>query len=86
MGDVRGKGFLIGIELVKDKRTREPFPPGLGVGRRVVRAAMERNFLCRASGDVITLFPALVAGPQEVQAMVNETKLAIDEVLRDLDR
>jgi putrescine---pyruvate transaminase len=86
VGDVRGKGFLVGIELVQDKRTRESFPAEWGVGRRVVRAAMQRGFLCRASGDVITLFPALVATQEEVKSMVDQTTLAIDEVLRDVSR
>lgn len=84
VGDVRGKGMLMGIELVRDTVTREPFPAAWGVGKKVVQAAMDQNFMCRASGDIITLFPALVSTRAEVEDMVTATKRAIDEVLSDL--
>ncbi|MEA2228192.1 MAG: hypothetical protein QOF04_1822, partial [Solirubrobacteraceae bacterium] len=73
VGDVRGKGFLIAIEIVKDKETKEPFEASAGVGRRVVGEAMKQHFMCRSArdvvsqsggmqvGDIITLFPSLVA-------------------------
>ncbi len=84
VGDVRGQGFLIGIELVQDKATREPFPSSLGVGRRVMDQAMSEFFMLRASGDVITLFPALVTTQQDAEQMVSATRRAIDEVLDEL--
>ena len=84
VGDVRGQGFLIGIELVQDKATREPFPSSLGVGRRVMDHAMSEFFMLRASGDVITLFPALVTTQQDAEQMVSATRRAIDEVLDEL--
>jgi putrescine aminotransferase len=85
VGDVRGKGFLIGIELVKDKATREAFPAGLKLGGRITQTAMDNGFMVRATGDVITLFPALVASRSECEAMVEQTVRAITEVLRDVD-
>jgi putrescine aminotransferase len=84
VGDVRGKGFLIGIELVADKATREPFAPELKVGGRIVQAAMDNGFMVRASGDVITLFPAIVATRPECEAMVEQTIKAITQVLDEL--
>jgi putrescine---pyruvate transaminase len=85
VGDVRGKGFLIGIELVANKETRAPFPAEKQVGKRVVQTAMRNGFMCRATGDVITLFPALVSGRADVEAMVEQTEIAITEGLRDVE-
>lgn len=81
VGDVRGKGFAIGIELVANKETREPFQPDLQIGSRVVEVAMRNRFMCRSRDDVVTLFPALVSTHAEVAAMVEQTTRAIDEVL-----
>lgn len=91
VGDVRGRGFLIGIEIVKDKATREPFPAGDGIGRKVVAAARKRGFLCRSArdvvsqgggleiGDIITLFPAFVANQAEIEQMIAITQESIIE-------
>jgi adenosylmethionine-8-amino-7-oxononanoate aminotransferase len=84
VGDVRGKGFLIGIELVRDRETREPFPASMGVGGKVVQAGMKNNFMIRATGDVITLFPALIATRTDVAEMVGGTIKAIEEALSEL--
>lgn len=84
VGDVRGKGFLIGIELVQDASTKEPFAPGLGVGRKVMDRAMQNYFMLRATGDVVTLFPALVTTRADAEEMVAATCRAIDEVLDEL--
>ncbi len=84
VGDVRGKGLLIGIELVQDASTRAPFARDLVVGRKVMDRAMQNHFMLRASGDVITLFPALVTTSAEAAAMVTATCRAIDEVLGEL--
>lgn len=84
VGDVRGKGFLIGIELVQDAATKKPFSKSLGVGRRVMNRAMDQDFMLRATGDVVTLFPALVTTQQDGEAMVDATCRAIDEVLGEL--
>ncbi|MFH5823529.1 aspartate aminotransferase family protein [Georgenia sp. AZ-5] len=91
VGDVRGKGFLIGIELVEDKATRKPFPAEAGIGRGVVAAAMKEKFMLRSArdvvaqsggfeiGDIITLFPSFIATEDEVDEMIRITKQAITE-------
>ena len=85
VGDVRGKGFLIGIELVKDKKTREAFPSELGLGSKIVNAGMKNHFMLRATADVITLFPALVAQHADVEKMYEGVTRAIEEVCNELD-
>lgn len=84
VGDVRGKGFLIGIELVKDKPTREPFPAALGLGGRVVSIGLANNFMVRATGDVVTLFPALIASAADVAEMFEAVTKTIEEAIGEL--
>jgi 4-aminobutyrate aminotransferase len=58
VGDVRGLGLMIGIELVKDRQTRERFPE---LRNRVVREAFERGLLILGAGpNTIRLCPPLV--------------------------
>lgn len=81
VGDVRGKGMLIGIELVQDAGTRTPFPKEAAIGRKVMDRAMQHRFMLRATGDVVTLFPALITTQAEAELMVAATCRAIEEVL-----
>jgi adenosylmethionine---8-amino-7-oxononanoate aminotransferase len=59
VGDVRQTGLIAGIELVRDRATREPFPPALQIGARVCRAAREQGVLLRPLRDVIVVMPPL---------------------------
>ena len=75
MGDVRGAGFFYGIELVKDKATRETFTDD--EAERLLRgflskALFESGLYCRADdrGDpVVQLAPALTCGQKEFDEM-----------------
>jgi adenosylmethionine-8-amino-7-oxononanoate aminotransferase len=60
VGDVRQKGFMVGIELVKDKKTRKPFDPKRRVGAEVCARIRRRGVILRPLGDVIVLMPPLV--------------------------
>jgi 4-aminobutyrate aminotransferase len=58
IGDVRGRGLMVGMEMVKDRRTREPNPEA---SRRVVDTAFQRGLLLLGCGkSVIRLAPPLV--------------------------
>ena len=59
VGEVRCRGMMAGIELVRNCSTREPFPVSWGVGRAVCRRALAAGVLIRPLGDVIVLMPPL---------------------------
>ena len=59
VGDVRQKGLMAGIELVRDRRTREPFPAKERMGARACRLAREQGVLLRPLGDVVVVMPPL---------------------------
>ncbi|MFH0795787.1 MAG: aspartate aminotransferase family protein [Candidatus Omnitrophota bacterium] len=57
IGDVRGKGLLLAIELVKDKNTKEPFPEA---GRMVYKKAFSKGLAWIPAENILRLAPALI--------------------------
>jgi adenosylmethionine-8-amino-7-oxononanoate aminotransferase len=78
VGDVRGKGLMCGFELVKDKATKEPFPPASKVSLRFQDEAMRRGlvlFQCTGcvegtSGDMVLVTPPLIITTEQVDEMI----------------
>jgi 4-aminobutyrate aminotransferase len=69
VGDVRGRGLMIGIELVKDQQTREAAPL---LRDRVVDLAFERGLLILGCGEnTIRLAPPLIVKPQEADVAMD---------------
>jgi 4-aminobutyrate--pyruvate transaminase len=61
---------MAAVELVRERRSREPFPAALGIGAKVRAAALERGVILRASGDVIAICPPLVVTEKEIDRLV----------------
>jgi adenosylmethionine-8-amino-7-oxononanoate aminotransferase len=84
VGDVRGIGLMIGIELVADRSTRAPFPRSQQVTERVVAAAKEGGLLLYSSvghvdldGDLLMLGPPFTISDAECGLVVERTAAAI---------
>lgn len=77
VGDVRGRGFMAGIEIVKDQRTKEPFPAKLKVNRMIESLAQEAGllvypgsgFIDGSLGDHIMIAPPFVITPEEMDEL-----------------
>jgi len=90
VGNVRGAGFFYGIELVKDKETRESFDDE--ESERLLRgylsgALFEAGLICRADdrGDpVVQLSPPLICGPEEIEFMTSTLREVLTEAWRRL--
>lgn len=94
VGDIRGLGLLAGIELVRDRATREPFPAQLGVAKRFGRIALRHGLVVYPSGgmiegghgDVICLFPPLIFQRSHVDQTVDLLKRTLMDIRREVDR
>lgn len=87
VGDVRGLGMLLGIELVSDPNTKKPYARSEKVTERVLQAGRERGILLYSStghvdgdGDLIVLGPPLGLTAEERALVVERTADAIDAV------
>jgi adenosylmethionine---8-amino-7-oxononanoate aminotransferase len=70
IGDIRRVGLIVGIELVRDWRTREPFNLRECAGIRVCDALAKRGVLTRPVGNVIVLMPPYCTTPEQARQMV----------------
>ena len=87
VGDVRGLGLMIGIELVADRSSRAPFPRSRQTTERVLSAARERGLLLYSSvghvdgdGDLLMLGPPFTITEEESGLIVERTADAIAAV------
>jgi adenosylmethionine-8-amino-7-oxononanoate aminotransferase len=88
VGDVRGLGMMIGIELVKDRETKEPFARRERATERVLAAAREGGLLLYSStghatgteGDIVMLGPPFVLTDEDADLLVERTVTAIRSV------
>jgi adenosylmethionine-8-amino-7-oxononanoate aminotransferase len=88
VGDIRGKGLLVGIEFVRDKDSKMAFPVTTMFGRRIVARAWDRHMILRndsgtvggVAGDHLLLAPPLTVTREELTTMVDVLENCIAEV------
>lgn len=81
IGDVRGRGLLVGVEFVADPVTRARFQPALEVGLRMRDVARRGGLLLRASHWMIVLAPPLTIADDEVDEILGIVGRAFEDVL-----
>ncbi|WP_274362186.1 aspartate aminotransferase family protein [Paenibacillus thermotolerans] len=90
IGDVRGKGLLLALELVADRDARRPFPPELAVTSRVVEKAFANGLLLYPAaggdgdGDAVIIAPPLVIGFEQIDEVVRLVELTLHDVMQEL--
>ncbi len=80
VGDIRQIGLIAGIELVKNKRTKRPYPPNERIGHRVCIEARKDGLIIRPLGDVIVLMPPLSTKESELRRMVRSVHNCIRNI------
>lgn len=81
VGSVRQCGMAGGIELVKDKQTKQPFPPAERIGAKVCAAMRPKGAMMRPLGNVIVLMPAVAMDMEILKALL---KIIEDMLVNDL--
>jgi adenosylmethionine-8-amino-7-oxononanoate aminotransferase len=87
VGDVRGKGLLLGIEFVKDKVTKEPFNQSLKINNKINNACMEEGLVlypgggsANGAGDHVLIAPPINITRVEVDLLYDKLESAIKKV------
>ncbi len=85
VGECRGTGLIGALELVKDKETREQYPPSDKVAVQVVNSGRKHGVIVRAlPGDGVAVCPPLIINEAEIAEMFRRYRLALDEVDKNL--
>jgi adenosylmethionine-8-amino-7-oxononanoate aminotransferase len=94
VGNIRGRGFFIGVELVADKATKEPFDPAQQINIKVRERTFANGLICYPTGgnidgirgDQIILAPPYNATASELEEIVDLLDRSLTEVMTPLGR
>ncbi|MCA9773193.1 MAG: aminotransferase class III-fold pyridoxal phosphate-dependent enzyme [Myxococcales bacterium] len=81
VGDVRQKGFMVGIELVRDRATKEAHPPEEKICIRVTDEARRRGVIIRPLAPALVLMPPLAITDEELDFLLDVTYASVEAVL-----
>lgn len=86
VGDVRGRGMLAAIELVTDKARKTPLPAAADPARRIFDRAWNNGLVVRAFGNgILGYAPPLCCTPDDIEAIIERTRLTLNQTLEDPD-
>ncbi|TKC88687.1 aspartate aminotransferase family protein [Trinickia terrae] len=80
VGEVRGKGLMVALDLVSDRITREPVDPASGYANAVAEVAREAGVIVRPVGTKIILSPPLVIEREQIDVLVEGLSAGFEKV------
>jgi len=89
VGDIRGRGLFMAIELVRDRASKQPFDPALRLHARIKAEAKARGLMVYPmggtvdghAGDHVLIAPPFIATPADVDEIVRRLGAAVDAAL-----
>ena len=85
VGEHRGIGMIAGIELVKNRETKEPFDLTLGITKRMYKHMLTRGLICRPIMNMLAFSPPLILTKDDVDTIVAKFADALDALAEELD-
>ena len=94
VGEVRGKGLLLGIELVRDKTSREPLPANLQVHKRLHRILFDKGLAVSTTsgvadfvnGDDLRFYPPLIITRDQIDEALGMIDAGLEQLEAELER
>ena len=88
IGNIRGRGLFRGLELVKNRETKEPFDPALRVNAKIKNEALANGMICYPmggtidgkKGDHILLAPPFIASKEDINNIVEILEIVINSL------
>src|SRR5690554_3697203 len=92
IGDIRGRGLFLGLELVAERATKRPFDPAQKLFARIRHQAMERGLMCYPgggtldgrAGDHVLLAPPFIIEEEHIEEIVEKLHGAIEAALEEI--
>ena len=94
IGDIRGRGFFVGIEFVSDRATKQAFPAQRRVNIEIGRRAFQNGLICypcagnvgNGLGDTVIIAPPYNATDDELAELVAKLKLAVEDTFNNFQK
>jgi len=92
VGDIRGRGLFWGLEMVRDRETKEPFPPAFKLHARIKARAMNNGLICYPSGgtadgargDHVLLGPPYILREDQLDELVEKLERSLADAISSL--
>ena len=92
VGDIRGRGHFVGIELVSDRESKQPFDPELKLTDRLRAISLDAGLICYhvngivdgSNGDAVIVAPPYIAGVAEFEEITEKLTASLKQVLNDI--
>ena len=92
IGDIRGRGLFVGVELVRDRQSKQPFDSALGLNRKIKQAAFDAGLICYPmggtidgkSGDHILIAPPFIIEDAQIDELVEKLFSAVNGSIEGL--
>ena len=84
VGEVRGAGLMLAIELVADRETKTAFPPEHKVGAMFDKIALKNGLVSRCMGDSLGFAPPFILSETEIDEIAHRTALSLTELEAEL--
>lgn len=89
VGDIRGRGFFVGVELVENRETKTPFDPARGLAGKIKKIAVENGLICYPMagtrdgrhGDHVLLAPPFILSDDQMGELVEKLSMSIEGAL-----
>ena len=90
VGDIRGRGLFLGVELVADRASKRPFDPARRVNAKVKKEALKEGLMCYpmggtldgVQGDHVLLAPPFIIEEAQLDESITKLRSALDAVLK----
>ena len=90
VGDIRGRALFLGLELVQDRSSKQPFDPDRAINKKFKKAAFDAGLICYPmggtidgkQGDHILLAPPYIMQDEHVDEIVGKLDQALTQVLQ----
>jgi 4-aminobutyrate---pyruvate transaminase len=86
IGDVRGAGLMLGIEIVADRDSRTPFDPALQAGLTFDQIAYENGLIGRCMGDTLGFSPPVIVTEKDVDEIAERCETSLKQLAAHLGR
>ena len=92
IGDIRGRGLFLGLEFVRERDSKSPFPPQLGFHKKFKQTALDAGLICYPmggtidgqQGDHVLLAPPFIIDSGHIEEIVTKLDQALKSTLRSL--